>query len=362
MTPRLSLESVTFAYDDTPAVDRLSLAVAPGESLCLLGPSGSGKSTTLALVAGFLTPGAGMIRIDGRPVTRTPAHRRNLGVVFQEPQLLPHLSVAGNVALPLALRGAGKAECRAAAERLLALVRLRGLADRDVETLSGGQAQRVALARALAGAPRALLLDEPFGALDRRLREDMQQELRALQRALDLSMLYVTHDQDEAMTVADRIAVLDDGSVRQLGAPQDIHDAPADAFVANFFGENNRLAGRVESLEDDMAWVRLGTGALVEARPVGVGPGHRCVLTVRPERIAIAAARADEMGDDALPATLRDITLRGDHVRLTLALGEETLLVKRPAGVPLAGMRPGAELAVAWPGHHARAFRPEPGS
>lgn len=360
--PRLALNAISHSYGDLRAVDALSLEVAAGECVSLLGPSGSGKSTTLAMIAGFLRPEAGEIRLDGRPLMRTPPHRRNIGVVTQDAQLLPHLTVAGNVAFPLRMRNVGRAARDKAVGDMLGMLRLGSLAARMPHELSGGQVQRTAFARALVFAPAMVLLDEPFGALDRLLREEMQLELRALQRRLGIAVLHVTHDQGAAMTLSDRIAVIEDGRLRQIGTPGDLYDTPADAFVARFLGENNRLPGRVEELDDDIAVIRLPGGALVEAVAVGVAPGHRCVVAIRPERVALAAVSAAEMGDSALPAILREITFHGDHHRLLLDLAGFPLVIKRPAGAALAGLRPGAEVAVAWQGHHARAFRPEAGA
>lgn len=360
--PRLALNGISYRYGEIPAVSALSLAIARGECVTLLGPSGSGKSTALAMAAGFLRPVSGDIRIDGRPIMRTPPHRRDIGVVFQDAQLLPHLTVAENVAFPLRMRKCGRAEREKAVREMLTLTRLAAYAARYPHELSGGQAQRVALARALVFAPRIVLLDEPFGALDRQLREEMQIELRALQRRLGVAMLHVTHDQDEAMVLSDRIAVIEDGRLRQIGTPAELYDTPADAFVARFLGENNRLPGRVESIdEDDMATVSLAGGARIEAQAMGVGPGHRCIVAVRPERIALAAVSAEEMGDGAFAAVLREVGFRGTHLRLVLDFAGQTLVVRRPAAAPIAGLHPGAEVAIAWQPHHARAFRPEAG-
>ena len=361
--PRLAISAISYSYGEDFAVNALSLEIAAGECVTLLGPSGSGKSTALAMIAGFIRPLSGDIRIDGRPVMRTPPHRRDIGVVFQDAQLLPHLTVAENVAFPLRMRNTGRAERETLVKEILALVRLASYAHRYPHELSGGQAQRVALARALVFKPRIVLLDEPFGALDRQLREEMQIELRALQRRLGVAMLHVTHDQDEAMVLSDRIAVIEDGRLRQIGTPAALYDTPAKAFVARFLGENNRLPGRVEGIDaDDVATVSLPGGTLIEAQAIDVGPGHRCVVAVRPERIALAAVRAEEMGEGAFPAVLRDIGFRGTHLRLVLDFAGQPLVVMRPAAAPMAGLQPGAEVAIAFQAHHARAFRPEAGA
>lgn len=350
--PRLRLHDLSHSFGAVKALDGLSFDIAPGEYVTLLGPSGSGKSTTLALIAGFLHQDGGTIEFDARPLHHTPAHRRNIGLVFQSAQLLPHLSVAENIALPLRLRRIGRAAREAAVARMLDLVALTGFADRRPSSLSGGQAQRVALARALVFEPRLVLLDEPLGALDRQLRETMQQELRAVQRRLGVSMLHVTHDQAEAMAVSDRMAVIDKGRLRQIGTPREVYENPADGFVARFLGEDNRLPGRVEAIEDNVAFVRLDGGALVEARDAGVVTGGACLVAIRPERLAVMAG---DMGDDAVAAVLREASFRGDHLRLVVDVGGIEVVVKRPTVVPLAGLMPGAALALAWQAHHARA-------
>ena len=355
--PRLRLRDLSHSFGAIKALDGLSFDIAPGEYVTLLGPSGSGKSTTLALIAGFLQQDAGRIEVDARPLHHTPPHRRGIGLVFQSAQLLPHLTVAENIALPLTLRRVGRAVRDAAVARMLDLVALRGFDDRATASLSGGQAQRVALARALVFEPRLVLLDEPLGALDRQLRETMQQELRALQRRLGVSMLHVTHDQAEAMAVSDRMAVIAAGRLRQIGTPRDLYENPADGFVASFLGEDNRMPGRVETIEDDLAQVRLAGGALVEARAAGVLAGGACMVSIRPERLAVmAGAMADGLGDDAVAGVLRETSFRGDHLRLVVDVAGVSVVVKRPTVVPLAGLVPGAALALAWQAHHARAL------
>jgi putative spermidine/putrescine transport system ATP-binding protein len=351
--PRLRLASLSHNFGRVRALDALSFDVMPGEYVTLLGPSGSGKSTTLALIAGFLEQDAGTIELDSRPLRHTPPHRRNIGLVFQAPQLLPHLTVAGNIALPLTMRRVGRADRDSAVSRMLGLVALSGMAERMPASLSGGQAQRVALARALVFNPKLVLLDEPLGALDRQLREAMQQELRGVQQRLGVSMLHVTHDQTEAMAVSDRMAVIDAGRLRQIGTPRELYERPADGFVAAFLGEDNRLPGRVESIEDEIAHVRLEGGTLVEALDAGVVPGGACFVAIRPERLAVAHG---DMGDDAVPGILRETSFRGDHLRLLVDVAGTRVVVKRPTVVPMATLAPGSALSLAWQPHHARAL------
>jgi putative spermidine/putrescine transport system ATP-binding protein len=365
--PMVSFRHVHKSFDGrTAAVRDMSLEVAAGELLSLLGPSGAGKTTVLMLLAGFEQPDAGAILVAGRPTARSAPHKRDIGIVFQHYALFPHLTVAENAAFPLRMRGVGRAKREERVARVLDMVRLEALRDRLPAQLSGGQQQRVALARALAFDPRLVLLDEPLGALDRQLREEMQFEIRTLQRRLGLTMLYVTHDQGEAVTLSDRIAVLAGGRLRQVGTPLALYEEPECEFVAGFLGENNRLTGNVDAADAEWATVRLECGLTVEALRADAVEGERCVVSVRPERIAIAAVAAAEMGEGALPATVRDVIFQGDHVRLRLEVGlpgapASAVTVKRPAGVPLAGLQPGQPAAIAWQPHHARAFRPEAG-
>jgi putative spermidine/putrescine transport system ATP-binding protein len=362
MLPYVRFDHVRRSFDGSvDAVCDLTLDVARGEFLTLLGPSGSGKSTTLMMLAGFERPDAGQILLDGQDITRLKPHRRNIGVVFQSYALFPHMTVAENIAFPLRVRGISRPLQAERVGRAIEMVRLVGLADRLPAQLSGGQQQRVALARALVFEPRLVLLDEPLGALDRALREEMQGEIRHLHAALGVTMVYVTHDQAEALRLSDRIAVMAGGLLRQVGTPEALYETPTDAFVAGFLGESNFLPGRVAGIEDDVALVRLDCGVTVEALAGELSAGARCTVAVRPERIALAAVTAQEMGEGALPATLLEAAYLGDHVRLLLRVGLPgqrmvDVAVKRPAGVPMAGLEPGRPAALAWQAHHARAF------
>jgi putative spermidine/putrescine transport system ATP-binding protein len=323
------------------------------------------------LLAGFETPDRGDILLEGRPIGRTPAWRRGIGVVFQNYALFPHMTAEENVAFPLRARGLSRSAIRPRVARALDLVRLSRDADRRPARLSGGQQQRVALARALVFDPKLVLLDEPLAALDRPLREEMQHELRRLHRNLGVSIIHVTHDQAEALALSDRIAVLQQGRLRQLGSPRDLYETPASAFVARFMGESNSLHGRLrEMVEDGIAAIVLESGLVVEAAVAeAVAPGERCIVAIRPERIAVAAVAAADMGEGALPATVREVAYGGDHLRLSLILGEPgagvpgapatEIIVKRPAGAPLVGLAPGQRAAIAWQPDHARVLRPE---
>ncbi len=334
------------------ALDALDLDVARGELLTLLGPSGSGKTTTLMLLAGFETPDEGRILLEGRDIARLPAHRRGIGVVFQSYALFPHLTVAQNLAFPLEARGLPRAEREARVARALAMVRLDGLAERRPAQLSGGQQQRVALARALVFEPPVVLLDEPLGALDKALREEMQHELRALHRRLGLTMLYVTHDQAEALTLADRIAVMAEGRLRQVAPPRALYDNPADAFVAGFVGENNRLSGTVIGVAEGLARIRLAGGAAVGARlAVPLVAGSPCLVMVRPERVAPAI--------EGIAARVEEALFQGDHVRLRCLLHSGEALIAR---LPLDAAPPAPDnvIGLSWAPENAWAFQVDP--
>jgi putative spermidine/putrescine transport system ATP-binding protein len=359
--PLVSFQAVRKEFGGgAPAVRELDLDVARGELLTLLGPSGSGKTTTLMMLAGFEEPSAGRILLEGRDIARLPPHRRGIGVVFQSYALFPHMSVAQNVAFPLEVRGVPKPERERRVAQALAMVRLEGFGERRPAQLSGGQQQRVALARAMVFEPPIVLLDEPLGALDKALREEMQYEIRELHRRLGLTMLYVTHDQAEALTLSDRIAVFERGRIRQLASPREMYDRPANAFVAGFVGENNRLPGTILARAGDELRVRLEAGVEVGAIAVDAGEaGTPCLVAVRPERIAVAPVSASDLGEGALDAECREVIFQGDHVRLRLAFGSGAeLVVKRPAGGP-ALPQPGTRAAVAWSVADARGFRPE---
>ena len=283
--PLVRFNAVRKSFDGVNDVVRdLTLDVAPGELLTLLGPSGSGKTTTLMMLAGFERPDSGDIELAGRSVVGLPAHKRGIGVVFQNFALFPHMTVAENIAFPLQVRRVPHAEQIRKVRAALDLVRLPGLADRLPGQLSGGQQQRVALARALVFDPRLVLLDEPLGALDRALREELQAELRHLHRQLGVTMLYVTHDQAEALALADRIAIFASGRIQQLGTPQDLYSHPQTPFVAGVVGANNRMVGRATGIDGDIVEVATTPGWTLRARRHGtIAPGDAVEAFVRPE-------------------------------------------------------------------------------
>ncbi|TGQ64072.1 ABC transporter ATP-binding protein [Mesorhizobium sp. M00.F.Ca.ET.186.01.1.1] len=305
------------------AVARLNLSVARGEFLTLLGPSGSGKTTTLNMLAGFERPTSGTITLDGQPVDRLPPYQRNIGMVFQNYALFPHMSVEENVAFPLSVRQVAKAEIAGRVARALDMVRLKQFGDRKPAQLSGGQQQRVALARALVFEPSLVLMDEPLGALDKKLREHMQLEIKQIHTMLGVTIVYVTHDQSEALTMSDRVAVFNNGGIAQLGSPDDLYNTPRNSFVASFIGENNTLEGTVEAISGKECRVRLDGGGELTALAIGVAKGNTCHVAIRPERLRLGSAAQN---DNALPASVDGRIYLGDHLRLLARLQNDQVL------------------------------------
>jgi len=324
--PLVRFRDVTKTYDGhTPVVAALNLDVHRGEFLTLLGPSGSGKTTTLMMLAGFEDPSSGRIELDGARIDTVPPHRRGIGVVFQNYALFPHMTVAENLAFPLSIRRMPRAEIATRTQRALEMVRLPGFGDRRPQQLSGGQQQRVALARALIFEPKLVLLDEPLGALDKQLREELQAEIRRIHAQLGVTMVYVTHDQAEALTLSDRIAVFNEGRIQQLGTAVAVYEHPANPFVAGFIGENNRLAARVL----DATRLRLGDGSTLTTTPHDLPAGAAVLLSIRPERVVLGAA-AQGMANTAT-ARVEEVMYLGDHSRLRLAhAGRTDFIVKLP--------------------------------
>ena len=315
--PILELRGISRSYGSVRAVADLSLQLAKGEFLSLLGPSGSGKTTTLMMIAGLLQPSAGEILLEGRPVTPLPPYKRNIGVVFQNYALFPHMSVADNVAFPLKMRGIGRGEIESRVKRALDMVQLSSMRDRRPAQLSGGQQQRVALARALVFEPAVVLMDEPLGALDKQLREQMQLDIRALHKRLELTVVFVTHDQSEALTMSDRIAVFNQGIIEQIGSPRAIYDHPATRFVAEFIGETNLLEGTVKGHQADGTTIELDLDRhLTVPRTEAILPGARVLVSVRPERILLGSPSVAVQ--NRLPTRVLDSVYQGDHLRVQL--------------------------------------------
>jgi len=334
----LRLETITHRFGATTAVRGVSLDVSAGELVALLGPSGCGKSTLLRIIAGFIRQSEGRVRYDAEPVDHLPPNRRGAGIVFQNYALFPHMTAAQNVAYGLEARGDARARVRARVAEMLALVQMSDLADRWPAQLSGGQQQRIALARALAVEPKILLLDEPFGALDKNLRLDMQVEVKRLQRLYGVTTIMVTHDQEEALGMADRIAVLNRGAVEQFANPVEIYDRPATLFVNQFVGTTNLLPGTVESVDGSECRVGIAGGESIVCRARGFRAGARVVLSIRPERLRLAAAP----GSGRLRAKVGLILPLGPTLvyDLTLATGAAVrVAAPRPelAAVPASG-------------------------
>jgi spermidine/putrescine transport system ATP-binding protein len=323
MKGALSIRGISKSYGEVCAVRDVSLEVAPGEFVTLLGPSGCGKTTLLRLVAGFERPDAGSISLSGQDVTSLPAHKRPVNTVFQQYALFPHRTVFGNVAFGLEVRGVPKPEIQARVEAALDLVRLSGLGARGVGEISGGQKQRTALARALVLEPEVLLLDEPMAALDPKLRHEMQVELKNLQERLGISFLFVTHDQDEALVMADRIAVMSRGCIEQLAGPEQLYEKPRTRFVADFMGVANLFRGTVEGLRDGVARVRTESGLVFEAaQDGGYRAGERVWVGLRSERISLT-----ERSANVLEGTIDDEVFLGDWTDWRVRVGAAVLSV-----------------------------------
>jgi putative spermidine/putrescine transport system ATP-binding protein len=352
--PLVKFIGVEKSYDGhTLAVRGLTLDVAQGEFLTLLGPSGSGKTTTLNMLAGFERPTRGEIFLAGRPVDRLPPYERNIGMVFQNYALFPHMTVAENVAFPLSVRRISRAKVSERVRRALAMVRLDNFSERRPAQLSGGQQQRIALARALVFEPSLVLMDEPLGALDKKLREQMQIEIKLLHERLGLTVVYVTHDQSEALTMSDRIAVFHDGQVMQQGTPDALYSEPHDAFVAGFIGENNMLAGTVEAVAGGQVHVALPGGLRLLATPVGaIHAGARAIVAVRPEAIHLAGNGAD--AENHCRAVVTSRIYLGDHQRLLMEIDNGTTITLKVA--PNIDAAAGAAVTLSWSASECRAF------
>ena len=355
--PDVRLEEVSKVFKETTAVDGISVTVSEGEFFSLLGPSGCGKTTTLRMIGGFEEPTRGRVFLGGTDVTGLPPYRRNVNTVFQSYALFPHLNVYENVAYGLKRKKIAGAEIKTRVEEMLTLVDLPGLGPRKTTQLSGGQQQRVALARALVNGPEVLLLDEPLGALDLKLRKQMQLELKRIQSEVGITFIYVTHDQDEAMTMSDRIAVMNTGRMEQIGPPQDVYERPATGFVAGFLGASNLLDGEVETTHGDVAKVRLRAGGVVslpaERLPVTVG---RVRVGVRPEKLHIAPAGDASL--DARPNSVEAVVQASTYTGVSTSYqcrasdgAEISVYVQNQESGPVA-LAVGAKVRIGWePGH-----------
>ncbi len=355
-TAFVQFKDVQKTYDgQSLVVKSLNLDIARGEFLTMLGPSGSGKTTCLMMLAGFEAATHGEIYLDGQPINDVPPYRRDIGMVFQNYALFPHMTVGENLAFPLQVRKIARAEVDERVKRALDMVQLGRFANRRPGQMSGGQQQRVALARALVFEPKLVLMDEPLGALDKQLRENMQYEIKHLHDRLGLTVVYVTHDQGEALTMSDRVAVFNEGRIQQLAPPDQLYENPSNAFVAQFIGENNRLLGRVSRIDGPRCEVDVG-GAVVQATAVNVGgPGTGTTLSLRPERVALGDG-ADGY-PNRFPGRIEELIYHGDHIRTRVSLlGHDDFIVKVPNRANHAALRPGDAVTVAWLAEDCRAL------
>ena len=341
------LHEVSKFYGQVLAVDRLSLSINQGESVALLGPSGCGKTTTLNLLAGFLQPDGGTIRIADRDVAGLPPNKRNLGMVFQSYALFPHMTVAENVAFGLKLRRVESAERERRLKEALDMVRLGGFADRFPRQLSGGQQQRVALARAIIVQPDIMLYDEPLSNLDAKLREEMRSELLDIQDRIRITSIYVTHDQEEALALADRVAVMSNGCVEQIGTPDEVYEKPATGFVAKFLGESNVLPGTVARADGTSVVVDLGGHSVHCQTSERFSAGDRVEVVVRTERLAVSPERLST--DNCFKARLHHAIYLGGTIRYLVQLGDHRLIMVEKNRGDRAALSEGSEVYVGWP-------------
>jgi putative spermidine/putrescine transport system ATP-binding protein len=351
-------DRVQKSYDgEVLVVKDLNLSIGKGEFLTMLGPSGSGKTTCLMMLAGFETATNGEIRLDGQPINQVPPHKRGIGMVFQNYALFPHMTVGENLSFPLEVRGMGKSEREAKVMRALDMVQMGTFVNRRPAQLSGGQQQRIALARALVFDPKLVLMDEPLGALDKQLREHMQFEIKRLHENLGITVVYVTHDQGEALTMSDRVAVFNDGRIQQLAPPDELYERPKNSFVAQFIGENNKLPGKVESLNGNNCTVRLASGELISATPVNIrSVGQETLVSIRPERIEF---KSEMMPDGAhmISAEVLEVIYMGDIFRTRMRVaGSDDFVMKSRNTIGQTKLTPGEKIKIGWHPEDARAL------
>ncbi|MDQ1850465.1 ABC transporter ATP-binding protein [Gemmobacter fulvus] len=359
--PFVEFRDISKTYDGASnVVDGLSLSIQRGEFVTLLGPSGSGKTTLLMMLAGFENPTGGEIHLAGKRLDRTPAYKRNMGVVFQSYALFPHMTVAQNIAYPLKQRRIPKGDIDRRVETALEKVHMGKFASRLPTQLSGGQQQRIALARALVSEPDVVLMDEPLGALDKQLREHMQIEIKRLHEELGMTVVYVTHDQSEALTMSNRIAVFNRGTILQIGTPQEIYEEPNCSFVGNFIGEINNFHGKVTAVEGAFARVRLSCGTEVQGLNVlNAVIGQTVNLAVRPERLALAAD--GQGGPGAVRGVVRTLIYHGDHLRYEVEVAGCKGITARSSLERTDRFEPGTAIDLSWPRERARVLDREEG-
>jgi len=354
----VAFERVQKSYDgETLVVKDLNLTMPKGEFLTMLGPSGSGKTTCLMMLAGFETATHGEIKLDGVSINHIPPHKRGIGMVFQNYALFPHMTIAENLSFPLEVRKIGTSDREGKIKRALEMVEMGAFGGRRPSQLSGGQQQRVALARALVFEPELVLMDEPLGALDKQLREKMQFEITHLAHELGITTVYVTHDQTEALTMSDRVAVFNDGRIQQIAPPDELYESPQNSFVAQFIGENNTLNGTVKEIRKGLALVQLDNGDVIDAVPVNVEkPGDRTLISIRPERVEF---NRDRLSPDAhtLKAEVAEFIYMGDIFRTRLKVaGREDFIIKTRNAPDQRRLQPGEQIEIGWLAEDCRAL------
>jgi putative spermidine/putrescine transport system ATP-binding protein len=355
--PLVQFIEVQKRYDgETLVVKDLNLDIARGEFMTMLGPSGSGKTTCLMMLAGFEPATHGEITLNGKPINNVPPHKRGIGMVFQNYALFPHMTVHENLAFPLQVRGMSRTEVEERAKRALDMVQLGEFGGRRPAQLSGGQQQRVAVARALVFDPDLVLMDEPLGALDKQLREQMQYEIKHIHQSLGVTVVYVTHDQAEALTMSNRIAVFNDGIIQQLAAPDDLYERPDNAFVAQFIGENNTLMGQVKEINGESCTVDVEGGGEVQAKVVNIaGAGKRTTLSLRPERVEVDPP--DGKFPNVFEARIVELIYLGDHIRTRASVcGHDDFVVKVPNASDHASLIEGSTATFGWAAEDCRAL------
>ena len=347
------------SYDGKVLVVKdLNLDIAEGEFITMLGPSGSGKTTCLMMLAGFETPTNGEIYLDGNPISNIPPHKRGIGMVFQNYALFPHMTVYENLAFPLRVRKIKKDEIDTKVDKALSMVSLSGYGARMPGQLSGGQQQRVAVARALVFDPAVVLMDEPLGALDKNLRESMQYEIKHIHESIGVTVVYVTHDQGEALTMSNRIAVFNDGKVQQLSSPDKLYEEPVNSFVAEFIGENNTFSGQVTDISEGKCKVKLDSGTEIISNPIRVNSkGEKTIVSLRPERAII---NPEDKMENKHKGKIEEVIYHGDHTRVRLnLLGNKEFILKVPNSSARMDIKVGNDLAVGWDSRDARALDPK---
>ena len=353
----VKFEKVDKSYDgEILVVEDLNVDIPKGEFLTMLGPSGSGKTTTLMMLAGFETPTSGEIYLDGEAISSIPPYKRGIGMVFQNYALFPHMTVNENLSFPLEVRKINKSEIKDKVEKALSMVELQDFGNRMPMQLSGGQQQRVALARALVFEPRLVLMDEPLGALDKKLREQMQYEIKHIHANIGITVVYVTHDQNEALTMSNRIAVFNDGKIQQISTPDILYEKPECAFVAQFIGENNQLKGKVKSINGNTCVVKTDKGEEIKSLKVNVGAvGDGSTVSLRPERVEINSS--DTNFENSFNGTVRELIYLGDHIRTRVEVcGNDQFIVKVPNSYKGANLKEGNSVKLSWKASDSRAL------